>query len=509
MSPVTWTRRWLFSAIAFATFGAQPALAVPDQESLDLIAKLEQLETLITDPANANATVATLVAAVGMATIAPPQNATGRPVALDLTAISARPVEAQRLNMRLALTPLTQAYGGDENGTVLAAQTQPDLDALVIRTGQVTLSDIRGLLAANGLQDVTGAGPLTLRVPLILLAGSTLTLGPQDVLQLSRSDGAFVMNFGHLQVQGATITSVGDPNPLARAFYPFVTTADGGTVHLQGAHVSGLGFGGTMKFSGFSVMRNILQTPDRPSWIEDSSFENLMTVSVSADTNIVLRGNQFRNMRGSALIVSRTQGANILGNLFSGTMPTNAIRLEDGSAHGIIAGNVVLGGDRAGIVVRNNSTDVTVAQNIVWDRQGGGITLLSSDCGLVRDNLVIDNRQKGIEVRFSQSAELIHNTVFSNESAGIWISNQPGGAETLLNGNIVSFNGSGIAGANTQAILMEGNDFSLQYQQMLSGDLALQTPLVAVNMRGEAPFVLMAGGLTEAASTSNDVCTDP
>ena len=279
----------------------------------------------------------------------------------------------------------------------------------------------------------------------------------------------------------------------------------------SGGQFATLGFGDTLKFSGFSVMRSVLQIPDRASRIENAEFADTVSVSVSGDVDLLLRGNRFHDMRGPSLILARTKGARVVSNLFYGAMPTNAIRLESGSSAGLIAGNIVLGGERVGIVVRSDSPGATVSHNIVWSRDGGGIALVTADCGRVFENLVIGNAQKGIEVRDSLAAILRHNTVFSNESAGIWVSDQPDGAQTQLTGNIVSFNGAGLAGADTALILMDGNDFSDQYQQFLSGDLALLTADVARNMTGVTPFVLASAGQSTslpATLTDEGTCSD-
>jgi len=482
--------RWLVSAAAFLACLAMPARALPpDQQSLDLIAQLQALDSQLL--AGTVVTNAQLLAAAGVGDFARPGDyglvapVPPRPAGQD-------PADIIRMNTRLALTALTQAFGGDDNFAVLAAQTVGGADAigaqaLAVRTGDATLADLRAALGD------TGTGPLILRLPLVVLAGASLTLTPGEELWLSRADGAFLVNFGELVITGAMIAGTPDANLAARSFHPFVTTTQAGTVAVRGARLVGLGFGQTLKFAGFSILRNVLSAPDRPSVIEDSTFQDLATVAVSGDTGVLLRGNRFRDMRGAALTISRTQGARVLSNLFFGSMTTNAVRLQDGSTAGLIAGNVILGGDRTGIVVREHSTGAIVANNVVWDRDGGGITLVASDCGLVLGNLVIANDQKGIEVRNSLAAQVQTNTIFSNESAGLWISDQPAGAETSVTGNVISFNGAGVAGANTARILMDGNDFSRQYQQFLSGDLALQTEVVARNMIGADPYVIVSG----------------
>lgn len=475
---------------------------MPDRQSLALSGQLAQLERLAaesgTNPGMA-LSVAALVAAAGLADRVGAEATTARTT--DTTG-QADPVAVERMNMRLALTMLSQAYGSEDNSDVLAAQTAPDQDALVIRKGRVTLTDLRAVLQDNRLQRVGAGGPLVLTVPLVIWAGAGLQLRPGDVLHLSRPDGAFVMNFGHLDVQGATIAASGAENPRSRNFIPFVTTADGGTVQMQGATVSGLGFGQTLKFAGFAVMRNSLRAAGPESWIEGSRFTGLISVAVSAAGDLTLQANHFRDMRGSALVVSRSRGTRVLGNLFSGTLPTNAIVLEEGAAKGIVAGNIVLGGQRAGIVVRGGSSGVRVARNIVWHRDGAGIVLLKSGCGRIEDNLVIENAQKGIEVRASRGTAVQGNAVMSNHSAGIWISAQPAGAETLLAGNLLVGNGSGLAAAAGESLRLVGNDFTRQFPQFLSGDLAPQSAHIARNLRGEVPFVLTAGGRADLVAVA-------
>ena len=513
-------KRWLKSAIALLAFSAMPApvLAqetatvaahqVPDQESLDLVSQLEQLNTLLLTPAMDLQTNVALIQAAALSSIV--RSGDFSTAAQDVRPATTRAVEMTRFNMRLALTPLSQAFGADDNSVVIAAQTTPDGTALVIKAGDAGFADLR---AATG---ATEAGALTLTQPLIIMDGASLTLNATEVVNLSRPDGAFIVNFGHLEMRGGTIAGTGDANPLSRVFNPFVTTAGAGTLNIQSGHFSGLGFGDSLKFSGFSVMRSVLQIPARPSQIENAEFTGIVSVSISGDTDIMLRGNRFHDMDGPSLILSRTKDARILANLFFGGMPTNAIRLENGSAQGLIAGNVLLGGDRAGIVVRFDSPGATVSHNIIWNRDGGGIVLITANCARVYENLIIGNQQKGIEVRNSLATILRQNTIFSNESAGIWVSDQPDGAQVEIIDNTVSFNGAGLAGANTALLLMDGNDFSKQYQQFLSGDLALLTPDVARDMRGMAPFVLASGGpyaaqiQTPDETTPNDTgtCSD-
>ena len=494
-------------AAACLVAGGLPALAMPDQNSMDLRAKLEQLDLQLSEGVGPGVSTTALIEASGLSLALIPAETADRLPRNDWLALSTDLVEVQRFNIRLSLTMLAQAYGAEDNADILAAQQDPAQDALVIHSGNVRLADLRQILQETGMQRPAMDGPLELKVPLVIWSGASLQLGPGDVLHLSRPDGAYVVNFGHLQVQGATIAVAGGDNATSPQFVPFVTTADGGTVQVRGAHFIGLGFGKTQKFSGFSVMGSHMRTTRPGSWIDSSTFEDIKAVSISSGVDIVVSGNHFRNMRGSAIVASRSPGTRIVANLFSGDLPANAIILEEGSTGGQIAGNIVLGGQRTGIVVRNSSTGARVSNNIVWSRDGGGITLLKSDCGELFDNLVIDNGQKGIEVRTSPGARVYGNAVVNNHSAGIWISAQPKGALTELRDNVLEGNGSGLSSGVGENILLDGNDFSHQFPQFLSGDLAPQSVLIARNMLGQEPIVLSAAGRVEAVPEA-PVCSN-
>jgi parallel beta-helix repeat protein len=110
----------------------------------------------------------------------------------------------------------------------------------------------------------------------------------------------------------------------------------------------------------------------------------------------------------------------------------------------------------------------------------------------VAGNVVVDNRQKGIEVRVSLDTTLDRNSILSNRNAGIWVAGQPTGAQTWLIRNTLAANDAGIAGAIGESIHLDGNDFSNQFPQFLSGDLTAQFKVVAVDLHGRAPIQLVA-----------------
>jgi poly(beta-D-mannuronate) C5 epimerase len=315
------------------------------------------------------------------------------------------------------------------------------------------------------------------------------------------------MNFGTLVVEGATIAATPGANPRARSFRPFVTTAEGGVLVMRGARLSGLGFGETLKFAGLSVLRGLLGPATRPARIEGTLIEDLLTLGIAGDAGALVAGNRFRDMRGAALVVARAKGVTVSGNLFAGRQPTNAVRLEGGARAALVAGNVILSGARAGIVVREGSPAARVAGNVVWGRKGGGILVNGAPCATVEGNLVIGNAQKGIEFRRAPHGHVAGNAVLSNDSTGIWVADQPEGAATRIEGNAVAFNAAGLAGARGGRLVLAGNDLSRQFLQFLAGDLAPQAAALARDMRGAAPLVLSAAGT--APATAADLAPDP
>lgn len=490
--------RWLSSAVACVVFSTLPLQARQDAQTDALRILLKALQTSVEDSATADFSAPALIQKAGLAEFANPANPTLTFVQPDAGTAAVVPAEAQSLDLRLALTMLSQAYGSDGTFNVLAAQTSPNLKALVLRKGHATMADLRRMLQDNHLQTVSPDGPLRLDVPLIIWSGATLALGIDDKIELSRANGAFIANFGHLDVNGAAIAGVGEANPLSPSFMPFVTTADGGTVQVKNAHFAHLGFASGAAFSGFSVMRGIVHVSDRQNRIENSRFDDLVSLVSDGASDIVIEGNRFSDMRGGSVVISHSTAARVRSNLFSGKMPTNAIRLQDASVGAVIEGNVVLGGKHAGILISNDSTDVRVSRNIVWHRDGGGIALTKSDCGMISENLIIDNSQKGIELRDSLGSKVEQNTILSNRSAGIWVSSQPKGAQTYLTANVLQANGSGVAGAIGESIHLSANDFTQQYPQFVSGDLGPQFKAIALDLRGTKPIVLVSSDLTQS-----------
>jgi hypothetical protein len=75
------------------------------------------------------------------------------------------------------------------------------------------------------------------------------------------------------------------------------------------------------------------------------------------------------------------------------------------------------------------------------------------------------------------------------------VSDQDKGVATRLSGNDVVGNGSGVATASGEIIVLEGNDLTNQFPRFFDGDLSLQGRLINSNLDGAVPVVLTAGGV--------------
>ena len=471
------------------------ATAAPDQIDQELRNKLRAFDTRLTQDMPAPGIDArTLIHEAGLGDVTGAAAPTRAVIATTPFNTEPRPIEADLMDVRLALGLIAQIYGGKDNFDLVYAMTSEDTNVLVINSGDVTVADLFQLLGQKGLQADGGNGRNLLRVPVIIWQGARLRMTPGEELILSRSDGAALLNFGALDIDGGTIRSEGEASTGAPDYIPVVVNAGGASVKVRNAHFQGLGFGSEAKFSGFSVVRNPLLVRKDEILIENSTFDDVMSLSVSMADNAVIRNNRIHDARGASIVVTHSLNARIAGNLITGAAPTNAIRVLQGSAGAMVAGNVIMDGEFAGIAVRNDSHRITIRDNVVWNRGGGGISVSNITCGLIQKNLVIDNRQKGIEVRTGRQMTVRDNLIIGNKSAGIWVSAQDSGVPTLIVDNLLMGNSSGLASATGERLAIQGNDFTRQFPRFVAGDLTAQARLIANDLTGSTPLVLTAGG---------------
>jgi poly(beta-D-mannuronate) C5 epimerase len=470
--------------------------AGPDPALIKLDQQLTELSDILTqDRAALRLSLAQLMQRTGLAGLTPDLSYPihSPVIASQSTYTPTHMASATVEDFRTALALLTQVHGGQDNLGVLTAHPDERTKALTFRSGLVTLDHIRASLAQAIPQAQMQPWDNTLRVPIILWEDAVLQLGPEDHLQLSRRDGAFIISFGRVEITGSRVSAVGDASPTSKDFVPFVTIGGGGAMQIDGAIFQGLGFGTSPKFSGLSVVAHPLLPSVGETRITDSHFEDVHTVSLTGISDAMVSGNQFYNMRNNALLLSASKRTKVYGNLFFGAGPTNAIRVSRGSDHSTLQGNVLLQGDRSGILVQGQSNHVEVSGNVIWRRDGGAIKISKSNCVVLHHNMILNSRQKGVDIRASNQITVQANTIIGNRSAGIWVSDQRKGAVTYVSDNTLRQNKAGLSTATGGQLMLVGNDLSDQFPRMIEGDIALQNRAIVTNLRGDVPMLMSAG----------------
>lgn len=482
-------------------FFAAPVYSSPDWQLVELRAQLSDLTAALRkDSLQREKSVPELIGGLDIPEL------DGLEMPPPAQAADHAPVTMGWIDKRHALSALTQVYGGQDNRDVMEAGRKGDTEAIEIQSGLVTLDMLRQRLTARHLGRDIASGAEVLRVPLVIGREATLRLDQDEILLLGQEDGAFIVNFGRLEVIGGEISSDLAHDETAEDFSPFIATVGSGTVHLSGATFRRLGFGYTAKFAGFSIMAHPTMLPDGRNLIETSRFDDLVTVSLVGVRHVEVRGNRFFDMRRNPLLVSRSPDAIIEGNLFSGETPTNAVRVANGSSNSRLVRNVVLEGARAGLLVTSGSDGVLVSRNLIWRRNGGGVKLFNVRCGVVEMNVILDDRQKGVEIRSSADALLRQNRIIGNQNAGVWVSANPPDAMTYVVGNLLRENGSGLSTASAGNIALGGNDLSNQFPRFLDGDITYQFRAVIDDLRGENPILLDSGGFRATHQLSPEDC---
>lgn len=504
-----------FGAVLAALCAPVMALAEADVSTKELRARLKVVEARSADAPLRAVDVAALRAELGLgqAPDQAPQAGFGgagglfslasvQPQPAQASAASGKPMDVSTTNFRLMLATLAQTHTGVNNLSVVNAQGPRGPVALSVRSGRVSLADIQALSAQQGFAPRADG---TLTAPVLLWKDATLVLRPGERLAFDRASGAFLLSMGRIDIDGALIEAVGSDNPYEENFRPFITVLSGGALVMRNATVRGLGFGRSNKFAGLTIAGNPLMQSDAEVVIENSLFEDIKIVTVSGTADAVVSGNTFQNARSNALNISAAPRAQITQNLFRGASPTNAIRVELGSDRAVIEKNVFLAGARVAILVQGGSGHVAVKDNLIWRRDGAGIKFLNARCGRAEGNLLLDNQQKGIEVRKSDGVVVANNLLAGNRSAGVWVSAQAGDAQTSVNGNRFEGNGSGLSAATGAVIWVAQNNFKRQLPKVLDGDIARLSTAVVRALEGTGPL-RFADGQSQAKDTLAALC---
>lgn len=349
--------------------------------------------------------------------------------------------------------------------------------ALFIRGGAMTLDQLAAEVERTHPGALERKGETILsHWPIVIWSDSALVIGPQQSLELSTVDGAFILNSGLLSVDHGRLSASEGTNPGQKSFRPFVATAMTGAIQATGAHFTGLGYGGTGSTSGLSILGAALFPSKIGSHVFDSTFENVSGISLQNTHRLQLVGNRISGGTGPAIALKGVTGAEIRDNVITGMTDAQAIDVQNTSSSIEIAGNILLGNRGSGIFIANDARDVTITGNLMSGNGRGGISVVRSACVTIADNVILSNAQVGIKLRASHAMTVSHNDLIANAGAGISIIDQAAHARVVVDGNAFSANQSGIHGGSASEVALKANDFAGQSPILLDGEFAPYVP---------------------------------
>ncbi len=393
--------------------------------------------------------------------------------------------DVSMMDIRIALAQLAQSAGANGQLLVLQAQAANPAEAVVIKNGALGLG---ALMAAMG----EAAEGSVVQRPIVIWPGARLEIGAGDTLALSRTHGAFLLNFGTLVIRGGAVEPAGEANPRVPDFAPFVVTAGAGHALIDGARLTDLGFGVAPAFSGLAFVKGGLYPADGPTILANSVLENLLSVTLRGSEAVLVTGNTVIAPRRHGLELRNTTRIKLEANVIRDAAG-NAIRLTNRAMGTEILLNRLYKSGATAIHVETLSHGASIEGNEVWATDGSAIALHRADCARVADNVLIKNRGKGLSLRTVRGAEILTNTFLGNTSAAIFLADQPQGTETRIGGNWFEGNLAGLSSATGDTLLLSANDFTEQFPRFLDGDLTFATPAILGDLTGEAPITLDAG----------------
>jgi mannuronan 5-epimerase len=400
--------------------------------------------------------------------------------------LPAEPLQAELSDLRGVLTQLAILAGANNHPFLLQAQS--GTDALVVIKGEADLATLAAAHPAILLRD--GSGGWRLTRPLVVWQGARLSLGSGDRLAVSTVDGAFLLVFGQLEIDGATLAATSETNPRSADFRPFLLSVGAAELHVSGATVSGFGSPARGLFQGVTHASSDLFPPETPPLIRDSTFQGQGRLSLRRTKNAVIAGNRFFD--GAGIDIMGGSDLLLADNLLEDSGQGFALRLSAGVEDSLLLGTTVLGATGAGISVSGLSNHIVLAGTLIDASKGDGLSLDRTSCIRIEGLAVLRGQSVGLRIRSSADVDVSRGAILRNRTSAIAIHGQPFGAPLLLADLTIAGNGVGLKGWGTTAIDLHRVALADQLPRLFEGDLAPFTSryLASSQQRQEVEFSL-------------------
>ena len=449
-----------------ALFGAGMAQATPKLADSAAVAAWLQDASQITAQGLANDAVARIVALYGLKPAPRPQ------VQPELALPSGDLAKVSMGDTQIALTQLSISEGTNNQLRVQQAQ-HASKAAIFVSAGVISL---QGLAAAAQAQGIAGIvlsdGVVTLSRPLVIWQGATLLIQPGDLLQMQAAEGAFLLNFGKLDLRGATLRSDVAADAPESQYRPFVLTSGAGEVYAEANRFQALGMADLGPFAGFVISTQGLFASSTAAILRDNRFEDIGSVALIGTKAAQVTQNTFLASRGGALILAQVADGAALGNTIYRTKAGAGLRVTARSKSMRIAGNLVLAGQGNGVQVDGGSFGITLRGNAVLHNAQTGLAAKTTDCLSVQDNVIAANGEMGLRLVATGYVQIAGNAVVENQGAAIAVGGQRAKARLDLSGNLLAQNRIGLSGAALQLVTLRDNDLSQQLPRIFDGEFA-------------------------------------
>lgn len=389
------------------------------------------------------------------------------------------------------------------------AQGDQDASAIYFEQGPVFLSDIRAALVqlALPLDGAAAPGALTLLRPLVLSSRATLVLLPGERLVLDRAAGAFLLAAGGMIIDHASIVGSAPPNAHEENFRPFVlANATTGPVEVSGAQFERLGFGSDPRSAGISVTGGSAE-PGRRSFVQDSSFSEMGSLSLVDAAQSTIRRNVFSRPFNTALAIATSASIIVDGNAVIGAEPGHGIKLGPNATDILVSDNIIAKSNKHGLLLEGNTTGSVIFNNLLFENQGSGTAVLGGTCLLLEQNLMLANAADGIMVRNSAGLSLETNLIAANRRAGISVGGDSGAVR--LADNRFEANKIGLRASSSFDLSLSGNDWLGQTPRLFDGDIAQYTVSMLAGIKSGNGDLSMTGSPMSVSGAATSVSCQP
>ncbi|MDZ4395116.1 right-handed parallel beta-helix repeat-containing protein [Cypionkella sp.] len=408
---------------------------------------------------------------------------------------------------QIALTQLSISEGTNNQLRVQQAQHNSKA-AIFISGGVISLQDLATAAQTQGVDGIALAdGVVTLSRPLVIWQGAALVIHPGDVLRMQAADGAFLLNFGRLDLRGATLRSDVAAQAPESQYRPFVLTSGAGEVYAEANHFQALGMAELGPFAGFVISTQGLFASTTAAVLRNNHFEDMGGVALIGTKGAQVTQNAFLASRSTALTLTQISDGAALGNTIYRSKGGAGLRVAGRSKDLLVAGNLVMGGLGNGVQVDGGSFGVTMRGNAVLDNAQTGLTAKTADCLSVQDNVIAANGASGLRLTKTGFVQITGNAVVDNAGSAIAVGAQLIKARLDLRGNLMAQNQIGLSGAALHLVTLRDNDLTAQLPRMFDGEFAQHQAAYLISGRQDRTAIFQISSAAADDADFASVCS--